>query len=152
MVALQISSLSVDAAARTFPAYPQTLSSLCGRAWLACGSAAMTFDPLCGEGAGHAARQALLAAAILRASMRGEQSANLLAHYSNRLLHGFLRHLQVCLPYYRTGGPSHFWKNEAASLECGIRWLQNRLRGREAFQYRFSGYDLEPIAEVLPVS
>jgi len=135
-----------SAALRAFPAFPRILAEVCGPGWLALGSAAMTFDPLCGEGVGHAARVALLAAAVLQAAARGESSASLLAHYSTRLLQGFLRHLEVCLPFYRSGGQGHFWKNETAALERGIAWARQRLRRHAPFQYRFSGYDLEPIA------
>lgn len=153
LIATQISNVDIEAGkARTFPAFPQILTAICGPSWLGCGSAVMRFDPLCGEGAGHAAREAMLAAAVLGAASRGEATADLLNHYSARLRQGFLRHLQACLPFYRTGGNSHFWKNEAASLERGIGWTQDRLRNSAPFQYRFAGYDLEPIArrEAMP--
>jgi len=48
-----------------FPAHPRILSSLSGDRWLACGTAAMAFDPLCGDGTSHALREAILAAAII---------------------------------------------------------------------------------------
>ena len=35
--------------------------------WLACGTAAMAFDPLCGDGTAHAIREAILASAVIRA-------------------------------------------------------------------------------------
>lgn len=145
LVARQISNIDIKPA-RAFPAFPQILTEVCGPGWLALGSAAMTFDPLCGEGAGHAARVALLAAAVLQAVAKAESRASLLAHYSTRLLQGFLRHLQVCLPFYQSGGSGHFWKNETAALERGIVWAQQRLRHRAPLNFRFSGYQLEPIA------
>ncbi len=145
LVAPQIVHLET-AASRAFPAFPQILTEVCGPDWLALGSAAMTFDPLCGEGAGHAARVALLASAVLQAVANGQPRANLLDHYSTRLLQGFLRHLQVCLPFYQGGGSGQFWKSETASLERGIAWAQQRLRRSAPFQYRFAGYELEPLS------
>ena len=44
-----------------FAAYPRIAASLGAKSWLACGSAAMVFDPLCGEGAGNGGREAILA-------------------------------------------------------------------------------------------
>ncbi len=145
LVTRQIAHIE-SAASRAFPAFPQILTEVCGPDWLALGSAAMTFDPLCGEGAGHAARVALLASAVLQAAAKGHPPASLLAHYSTRLLQGFLRHLQVCLPFYQSGGDGDFWMSETAALELGIAWAQQRLSRRAPCQFRFSGYDLEPIA------
>ena len=46
-----------------FPAHPRMADPLCEPGWLACGTGAMSFDPLCGDGTGHAAREAILGAA-----------------------------------------------------------------------------------------
>jgi hypothetical protein len=132
-------------AAHHHPAYPQIKSELCGPHWLACGSAAIMFDPLCGEGAGHAVREALLASAVIRASAKGSETRTLLAHYETRLMHGFLKHLEVCLQFYVSGGSSDFWKTEAAALEAGIAWMRERLRGQAPPRYRLAGYELQPI-------
>jgi hypothetical protein len=51
----------------TFPASPRIAFPLCAPGWLACGSAAMAFDPICGDGTAHAMREAILAAAVIRA-------------------------------------------------------------------------------------
>ena len=131
--------------AHRHPAFPQILDELCGPQWLACGSAAMMFDPLCGEGAGHAVREALLASAVIRASAKGSENQSLLAHYEARFMHGFLRHLQVCLQFYRSGGSSDFWRTEAAALEAGIVWMQDRLRAQAPPRYRLAGYELQAI-------
>jgi 2-polyprenyl-6-methoxyphenol hydroxylase-like FAD-dependent oxidoreductase len=132
-----------------FPAYPQILSQLCGRdqlgqAWLACGTAAMAFDPLCGEGAGNAAREAILAAAVIKASARGEAWEDLCAHYASRLLGGFLRHLSVCRGFYADGHAGPWWDRELALLDQGMEYVgaQSVNWGRV---YRLKGFDLEPI-------
>lgn len=133
----------------SFPAYPRILSELCGidrpgGAWLACGSAAMGFDPLCGEGAGNAAREAILASAAIRANARGEAWDDLCDHYSSRLLGGFLRHLNVCRGFYTSGHGGPWWDQELEMLDRGIEWVRSHaaLLGH---RYRLNGFDLEPI-------
>ena len=133
----------------TFPAYPQILSQLCGRdqlgqAWLACGTAAMAFDPLCGEGAGNAAREAILAAAVIRANAHGEAWEDLCAHYSSRLLGGFLRHLSVCRGFYASGHAGPWWDRELALLDQGMEYVRAQSVNR-GHLYRLNGFDLEPI-------
>ena len=51
-------------------AYPRIASSMFGPGWLACGAAAMALDPLCGDGSGHAVREAILRR---RRAARGRQ-------------------------------------------------------------------------------
>jgi hypothetical protein len=65
LVAAQVEAPITSAA--EFPAYPRILSELCGSGWLACGTAAVAFDPLCGEGVANAVREAILASAVIRA-------------------------------------------------------------------------------------
>lgn len=128
-----------------FPAYPRILSTLCGSGWLACGTAAMAFDPLCGEGVANAVREAILASAVVRAALRGGDVDSLLAHYNSRLIRGFLRHLQVCEHYYTTGGTGPFWTSELRLLQQGAGWLHERLNTPPSPQYRLAGFELQPI-------
>ncbi len=139
----------------TFPAYPQILTQLCGRdllqnPWLACGTAAMAFDPLCGEGAGNAAREAILAAAVIRASARGEVWEDLCAHYSTRLLGGFLRHLSVCRGYYADGREGPWWDYELALLDKGMDYVRAQSVHR-GHLYRLKGFDLERVEAIATV-
>jgi hypothetical protein len=132
-----------------FPAYPRILSELCGidwprGAWLACGSAAMGFDPLCGEGAGNAAREAILGSAAIRANERGEAWEDLCDHYSSRLLGGFLRHLSVCRSFYASGHGGPWWDQELEMLDRGIEWVRSHA-AHLGHRYRLNGFDLEPI-------
>ena len=62
------------------PAYPRLLRSLVEDGTVACGTAAMSFDPLCGEGAGNAVREAFLAAGMIRAALAGADPAALAHH------------------------------------------------------------------------
>ena len=132
----------------SFPAYPRILSQLCGsdpsgREWLACGTAAMAFDPLCGEGAGNAAREAILGSAVIRANARGEAWDHLCDHYSSRLLGGFLRHLSVCRGFYAGGHLGPWWNRELEMLDRGMEWVRVHSANR-GHRYRLNGFDLLP--------
>ena len=107
---------------------------------------AMAFDPLCGEGTGNAARQAYLATAMVGAVCDDEPVEELLAHYTSRQLHGFLRHLQICLSFYQTGGSTSFWQSETALLGQGIEWAEKVLReDAKPATHRLIGRQLKPI-------
>jgi len=133
-----------------FPAHPRILSSLCGDRWLACGTAAMAFDPLCGDGTSHAIREAILAAAIIQAAADGEDPDELRSHYESRLLAGFGRHLALCSQFYKTGNRGVWWDRELKSLEEGMAWCGQQLGDRQDFRYQLSGFELQPTAEKTP--
>jgi hypothetical protein len=143
LVAAQVEAPITSAA--EFPAYPRILSELCGSGWLACGTAAVAFDPLCGEGVANAVREAILASALIRAAMQGSDVESLLAHYNARLMSGFLRHLQMCHHYYSTGGTGPFWRSELQLLQLGIEWLSQRLHPQPSPRYRLVGFELVAI-------
>jgi hypothetical protein len=137
---------ALEGPAAEFPAYPRIADPLCGDGWLACGAAAMGFDPLCGEGTGNAARQAFLATALIAAVRKGEPLEDLLAHYTSRHMHGFLRHLQICLGFYQRAGSGAFWQSEAAMLQHGIEWAWRVLQQHaKPPTHRLVGRHLEPI-------
>jgi len=147
LVAAQI--LSCDSASARFPAYPRISDPICGAGWLACGNAAMAFDPICGDGAGNAIREAILASAMIRAVARGEDVEALLAHYRTRLTAGFLKHLKLCRQFYAACS-GEWWTQELAYLDAGIAWCGAQL-GNEggsecAFRYQLRGFELEPIS------
>jgi hypothetical protein len=132
-----------------FPASPRITVPLCGAGgerWLACGTAALAFDPLCGDGAAHAVREAILATAAIRAVFAGAPADEVLAHYEARLTAGFERHLAYCAGFYRTGGHGAWWSAELRELERGLAWCRDRLSEFPAFRYRLNGYQLEAIA------
>src|SRR5260370_8041343 len=106
MVEMQIESL--NGPTTQFAAYPRILSALYGPGWLACGSAAMAFDPVCGEGASNAVREAILASAVVRAMSKGFAMQDVFAHYSSRLTAGFLRHLEACRHFFVPGDSRAF--------------------------------------------
>jgi hypothetical protein len=141
LVARQVQS--VKSATAEFAAYPRILAELCGEGWLACGSAAMSFDPLCGEGAGNAVREAILACAAVRAILGGEPEKDVLEEYRLRLTLGFLRHLENCREFYAGRANSAFWTAEFAQIERGILWTQSRLAATANPRYRLVGFELE---------
>jgi hypothetical protein len=137
--------LSVQGETRTFACHPRVAEPLCGPGWMACGSAALGFDPLCGDGSGYAAREAILAAAVVRAALDGAENGGLLAHYRGRLLAGFAKHLEVCAEFYRSGYGGPWWDEQKSAAEEGLAWCQAQRAGVSGFQYRLSGFSLEPV-------
>ena len=137
-------------AAAQFAASPRIMSPLAMTpsgepGWIACGTAALAFDPLCGDGTAHAVREAILAAAVMGAAVRGEDPVALLAHYEARLIAGFRRHLSHCLEYYASGSGGPWWKAEADSTAQGLDWCARRLSNHTAFRYRLNGFELQAI-------
>jgi hypothetical protein len=128
-----------------FPAYARTASPLCGPGWLACGTAAMAFDPICGDGTAHAIREAILASAVIRALANGGAAGDLLSHYEARLTAGFRRHLAICRGFYQTGGTTPLWSSELDAIDRGIRWCDAQLSSGAGFGYRLRGLELEAV-------
>ena len=128
-----------------FPAYPRIASPLCGPGWLACGTAAMAFDPICGDGTAHAVREAILTAAVIRAAANGSDARELFSHYEARLTAGFARHLVNCLEFYRLGAAGPWWESEIESVQDGLEWCARQGRGHTEYRYRLNGFDLQRI-------
>ncbi len=126
-----------------FPASPRMMTPLGGERWIACGSAAMAFDPLCGDGTAHAVREAILASAVIRAADGGESLTRLLDHYQSRLSYGFQRHLRECLKFYCGGGLGPWWRSQQESIIQGLLWTGSMTEGRGQSAYRLNGFELE---------
>jgi hypothetical protein len=135
---------AVHSSAARFPASPRMAEPIAGAQWLACGTAAMAFDPICGDGTAHAVREGILASAVIKAAARGGDVARLMAHYENRLTAGFLRHLVHCVEYY-AAVRGDWWEKEAAAAREGIEWCSRRMGGDPQFHYRLNGLELEAI-------
>jgi hypothetical protein len=131
------------AGAGEFTASPRMVTPLGGEGWIACGSAAMAFDPLCGDGTAHAVREAILACAVIRAADGGEGLEGLLSHYEGRLTAGFQRHLTQCREFYSSGGSGDWWRAQTESVVEGIEWCAGRMDGR--FRYRLEGLGLRRV-------
>jgi hypothetical protein len=128
-----------------FPASPRIVSPLAGEGWICCGSAAMAFDPLCGDGTANAVREAILASAVIRAAERGEDIASLTAHYEARLTAGFQRHLAMCRQFYSSGGDGPWWKAQLDSIEEGLAFCARRIK--TPYRYQLNGFDLIRLAD-----
>ncbi len=129
-----------------FPVHPRIASALSGSGWLACGSAAMSFDPLCGDGTAHSVREAILAAAAIRAIGAGENAEAIQAHYDARLTAGFARHLQLCRDFYRSGMEGPWWRQQLVAIDSGLAWCDAKLKTFAKFEYRLDGLDLMRVA------
>lgn len=134
---------ALTAAGAEFSASPRIADPLCGPGWLSGGTAALAFDPLCGDGAGHAIREAILAAAVIRAARQGWDAGPLLEHYRARLVAGFKRHLEVCRQFYATGGSGAWWNTELNLIRKGIDWCGAEPR----FRFQLDGFELRPASE-----
>ena len=110
-----------------FETAPRLLDRLAGPDWIACGTAAIAFDPICGDGTAQAAREAILAAAVLAAIRDGGDRQALLGHYRAMLIAAMRRHLQVSLPFYRAGGDTPWWREQADALAQGHAWCTGQL-------------------------
>jgi uncharacterized protein YfiM (DUF2279 family) len=131
---------SVGPESGKFPAYPRIVSPMFGDRWLVCGSASMGLDPVCGDGCGHAIREAMLAAAVLR----GGCQPGMLEHYQARLRLAFERHLGLCRTFYAAGNSGPWWTRELELVDQGLAWLQ--AAGPHEWRYRLDGFDLVPLA------
>ena len=127
-----------------FPTCPRIVSPLCGDGWLACGSVAMAFDPICGDGTAQAVREAILASAVIRAVANGGDTASLYAHYEAILTAAMRRHLALSTDFYRTGGSSLWWQTELESLAEGHRWCTAKLATAGEPRYQLKDYELIP--------
>lgn len=136
---------STGESAGEFPAFPRIVSPLCAPGWLACGTAAMAFDPLCGDGTAHAVREAILAAAVIRAVAKEGVNDEILAHYEMRLTAGFRRHLALCHDFYKRGASGPWWERELTSIDEGIAWCDARLTAHREFCYQLRGFELHAL-------
>ena len=141
----QISCIAAEG--QTFSSHPRIAEPICGPGWLACGSAAFGFDPLCGDGSGHAAREAILASAVVRAAGQGGSIGDLTAHYRARLLAGLHRHLATCAEFYRSGGTSAWWQEQVRATEEGLHWSRTQIPANGEFKYRLEGFSLHTLAD-----
>jgi hypothetical protein len=142
---IQLLTATPGATTAEFPACPRMISPLAGDNWLACGSAAMAFDPICGDGTANAVREAVLGCAVIRAIAAGSAPEPPMNHYRTRLLAGMQRHLAQCGEFYRTGGTGAWWQAELAALRDGFQWCERQLAGQPEPQYRLHGFELEPV-------
>ncbi len=152
LIAAQIAC--VESVSGQFPAHPRIHWPLCGDRWLACGTAAMSFDPLCGDGVAHAVREAILASAVVQAAARGADAASLAAHYQARMAAGLARHIRLCQEFYQGGHDGDWWAMQLDTLRQGEEWCAQRVSecagdrpdGAARFRFQLDGFELQPVA------
>lgn len=125
-----------------FDTSPRMLAQLAGDDWLACGTGAIAFDPICGDGTAQAAREGILAAAVIGALARGEEPALLATHYHSLLLASLRRHLQLSLPFYANGGAGRWWHDQYAAAREGYERTTALLAKLPEPRFALHGFDL----------
>ncbi|SMC58700.1 hypothetical protein [Novosphingobium sp. B1] len=125
-----------------FDTSPRMLAQLAGDGWLACGTAAIAFDPICGDGTAQAAREGILAAAVIGALARGENPALLATHYHSLLLASLRRHLQLSLPFYANGSAGRWWHEQYAAAKRGYEQTTALLAKLPEPRFALNGFDL----------
>jgi hypothetical protein len=136
---------TLNAAKGTFASHPRLMLPLCEPGWLACGSAALGFDPLCGDGVGNAVREAILASAVVRAALQGGDASDLVGLYKSRLLAGLQRHLELCRDFYSSGSSGPWWERQLDDLQRGAAWCAQQVVSRPTSRYRLDGFSLEVV-------
>jgi hypothetical protein len=138
----------IDLVPGEFSTCPRIASPPWGPDWLACGTAAMGFDPICGDGTAQALREAILACAVIRAIASGGDSDTLFTHYETRLTAGMQRHLALCADFYRAGGNGPWWKTAFESLVEGLHWCGTRIANATEPRYQLRGFELIPRSDL----
>lgn len=133
---------TMDAAGASFDTSPRMLEQLAGDGWLACGTAALAFDPICGDGTAQAVREAILASAVVTALTRGEDPDSLTTHYHSMLLAAMRRHLQLSLPFYGGAGSGNWWREQYSAARAGYDWCTARLSVMPEPRFGLHGFNL----------
>jgi hypothetical protein len=92
--------------------------------WLAVGEGALAFDPISGDGVGHALRGVVLAATTLHEIATGKAMAECLDGYTNTLRRAMLQHLQTCHGLYVDAPFAAVWADEIAAMQAGAALLE----------------------------
>lgn len=135
---------ALGAVSRPFPAAPRLHLPLYGENWLACGTAALGFDPICGDGTAQSVREAILAAAVIKAMAEGGDGTALLTHYQSMLIAAMRRHLLLCAQFYANGGSGDWWRSQHDALMDGHRWCTGLLAKLPEPRFLLDGFRLLP--------
>ena len=130
---------------KLFPAFPSLTFPFCGDGWLAVGDAAISLDPLSGDGTGYGLRGAILASSILNAVTEGEKLDDCLNHYQKRLARTFLVHLDTCSAYYQDtfASTNSQWQQELNLMKQGILFNLIELTHSSQYKFHLEGFHLK---------
>lgn len=129
-------------ASAAFETSPRMLAALQGPGWLACGSAAVGFDPICGDGTAQAVREAILASAVICAIAEGGDADMLRLHFESMVIGAMRRHLRLCAQFYASGGQGDWWRAQLADLAHGFDWCTARLARTPEPRFELHGFRL----------
>jgi flavin-dependent dehydrogenase len=127
----RVSAADIIAIDRPEPIAPRLSECLIVENRVRIGDAALTIDPLRGDGVGFALRGVLLAQAVLTAIDSGQERTPLCSHYDKRLRSVFVSHLKTCSAYYRAARHATIWHSNVAAMDDLVARLDVR---EEAFQ------------------
>jgi flavin-dependent dehydrogenase len=128
-----------------FAAYPQLLTPLCGNGWIAVGDAALSFDPISGDGTGYALRTAILATSVINSiSNSNLNTKECFNHYNLRLNRTFFQHLEQCIKYYSSAFNSREWKIEIELMKLSLQKYKDMQLIFDEFAYNLKDFQLIP--------
>lgn len=133
-----------DRRSAVFDVCPRIATACSGDGWLACGTAAVAFDPICGDGVAQAVRGAVLAAATIVAIREGGSAPQLLGHYDSMLVAAMRRHLKLCADHYGPLAANPWWSGELLALADGYRWCTEKLAIAPEPAFELRGLRLTP--------
>ena len=93
---------------------------------IAIGEAALSFDPISGDGVGHALRGVVLAVTILQEIADGMPIAERLNSYASTLHRAMVHHLTTCLSLYREAPYGDGWREELCAMQAGVALLTGK--------------------------
>lgn len=125
-----------------FETSPRMLAAMVGPDWLACGSAAIAFDPICGDGTAQAVREAILASAVIGAIGEGGDPVALRLHFESLMVAAMRRHLRLCAQFYASGGDGPWWQAQLADLAEGFEGCTARLAKMPEPRFELHGFRL----------
>ncbi len=135
---------AVGATSTPFPAAPRLQLPLYGDNWLACGTAAVGFDPICGDGTAQSVREAILATAVVMSMADGGDRAAMLTHYQSMLIAAMRRHLLLCAQFYANGGRGDWWRAQHDALMEGHHMCTGLLARLPEPRFMLDGFRLVP--------
>jgi hypothetical protein len=99
------------------------------RGVLAVGEGALAFDPISGDGVGHALRSVVLAATTLDAMATGRPVGDCLNDYAATLHRAMAHHLRICLDLYDNTMFGPGWRSECDAMRAALAELDRNGRG-----------------------
>lgn len=113
------------------PSSPAISRRIAGERALKIGSAALRFDPLCGDGTAQSVRTGILAAASIASSSQFGTSS--VTHYDRRITATFAAHLDACSSFYANGGFGPAWQEELSEINRSDSSISDARDGRFDF-------------------